>query len=45
MIPVVPRIINDVLCETRMNYEIYFAWQAEYLVKLDCDSCCSAYCK
>ena len=45
MIPVAPRIVNDVSCETRINHEIHFAWQAQYLVKLDCDSCCSAHCK
>ena len=45
MIPVAPFIVNDVACETRINYEIHFAWPAQYLVKLDCDSCSSAYCK
>ena len=35
---VAPRIVND-------NHEIYFAWQAHYLVKLEDDSCCSAHCK
>ena len=42
---VAPRIVNDVSCETRINHEIHFAWQVQYLVKLDCDSCCSAHCK
>ena len=42
---VAPRIVNDVSCETRINHEIHFAWQAHCLVKLDCDSCCSAHCK
>ena len=45
VIPVAPRIVNDVSCETRINHEIHFAWPAQYLVKLDCDSCCSAHCK
>ena len=27
---------NDVSYETRINHEIHFAWQAQYLVKLDC---------
>ena len=40
-----PRIINDVLYAMRINHEIYFAWQAQYLVELDCDSCCSVHCK
>ena len=31
-----PRILNDVSCETRINHEIHFAWQAQYLVKLEC---------
>ena len=30
------RIVNDVSCETRINHEINFAWQAQYLVDLDC---------
>ena len=40
-----PRIVNDVSCETRINHEIHFAWQAQYLVKLEDESCCSAHCK
>ena len=28
-----------------INYEIHFAWQAQYLVRLEVDVCCSAYCK
>ena len=28
------RIGNDVSYETRINHEIHFAWQAQYLVKL-----------
>ena len=40
-----PRISNDVSYVTRINYEIHFAWQAQYLVKLEGDSCCSAQCK
>ena len=30
------RIGNDVSYEMRINHEIHFAWQAQYLVKLDC---------
>ena len=41
---VAPRIVNDVSYLMRINHEIHFAWQAQYLVKLDCDSCCSAHC-
>ena len=32
-----PRIVNDVSYVTRINHEIHFAWQAQYLVKLECD--------
>ena len=42
---VAPRIVNDVSCVTPINHEIHFAWQAQYLVKLDGVSCCSAHCK
>ena len=40
-----PRIGNDVSYVTRINDEIHSAWQAQYLVKLDGASCCSAHCK
>ena len=40
-----PRILNDVSYVTRINHEIHFAWQAQYLVKLWCAVCCSAHCK
>ena len=40
-----PRIGNDVSYETRINHEIDFAWQAQYLVKVEGDSCCSAHSK
>ena len=40
-----PRIVIDVSCETRINHEIHFAWQAQYLVNLSCDVCCAAHCK
>ena len=42
---VAPRIVNDVSYVTRINHEIHFAWQAQYMVKLSCDFCCSAHCK
>ena len=29
----------------RINHEIHFAWQGQYLLKLEGDSCCSAHCK
>ena len=34
---VAPRIVNSVSCVTRINDEIHFSWQAEYLVSLDND--------
>ena len=39
------RIVNDVSNVMRINHEIHFAWQAQYLVKLEGDACCSAQCK
>ena len=39
--PVAPRIVNDVSYERRINHEIHFAWQAQYLVRLEGDACCS----
>ena len=32
-----PRILNDVSYVTRINDEMHFALQAQYLVKLECD--------
>ena len=29
--PVAPRIVNDVSYVMRINHEIHFAWQAQYL--------------
>ena len=42
---VAPRIVNNVSCVKRINDEIHFSWQAQYLVSLDYDTCCSAHCK
>ena len=42
---VAPRIINNVSYVTDINYKNNFWWQAEYLVKLEDDSCYSAQCK
>ena len=33
---VTPRIGNNVSCVTRINHEIHFSWQAQYLVKFKC---------
>ena len=43
--PVARRIVNDVSYVSRINHDIHFAWQAQCLVKLEGDSCCSAYWK
>ena len=32
---VAPRIVNSVSCVTRINHEIHFSWQAQYLVKFE----------
>ena len=45
MLPVAPRIVNDVSNVMCINDEIHFAWQAQYLVRLEGDACCSAHCK
>ena len=33
--PVAPRIVNDVPYVTKINHESHFAWQAQYLVRLE----------
>ena len=40
-----PCNVNDDSCVTRINHEIHFAWQAQYLVRLEGDFACSAHCK
>ena len=45
MSPVALRIVNDVSYVSRINQETHFAWQAQYLVKLEGDLCCFAHCK
>ena len=42
MSPVAPRIVNDVSYVTRINDASHFSWQAQYLVTLVDDTCCSA---
>ena len=42
---VAPRIVNDVSYVTRINDARHFSWQAQYLVRLEGDACCSAHCK
>ena len=36
-------IVNNVSCVKRINHEIHFSWQAQYLVRFDNDTCCSAH--
>ena len=43
--PVAPRIENDVSYLMRIDHAIHFAWQPQYLVRLQGDACCSAHCK
>ena len=45
MTHVAPRIVNNVSFVSRINRAIHFSWQAQYLVSLDYDACCSAHCK
>ena len=42
---VAPRIVNDVSSVMRINHEIHFAWQAQYLVRLEGVDFCSTHCK
>ena len=37
--PVAPRIANDLSYVSRINHDIHFAWQAQYLLKLQGGSC------
>ena len=41
--PVASRIVNDVSYVMQINHHIPFAWQAQYLVRLEGDACCSAH--
>ena len=45
MTPVAPRIANRVSNVTGIHDDGDFSWQAQYLVRLDNNSCCSAHCK
>ena len=45
MSPVAPRIVTDVSNVRKINHESDFPWQAQYLVKLEGDTCCSVHCK
>ena len=39
--PVALRIVHDVSYATQINHEIHFAWQPQYLLKLEAAFCCS----
>ena len=45
MTPVAPRTVNDVSYARTIKQSSHFSWQAQYLVRLDRDTCCSAHCK
>ena len=45
MLTVARRIVNDVSYVMWINHEIHFAWQVQYLVRLEGVDCCSAHCK
>ena len=45
MTPVAPRIVSDVSYVTTIKHASHSVWQAQYLVRLDGDTCCSAHCK
>ena len=45
VIPVAPRIGNEVSYVTTIKHASHFVWQAQYLVRLDRDTCCSAHWK
>ena len=42
---VAPRLVNDVSYVRRIKHGSNFAWQGQYFVRLDGDTCCSAQCK
>ena len=44
MSPVAPHIVNDVSYVSKINHEIHFAWQGQYLLRLEGECCCSALC-
>ena len=45
MLPVALRIVNDVSSVMWLNHDIHYAWQGQYLVRLEGVACCSAHCK
>jgi len=45
VIAVAPRMINDVVYMTRIKYANLSAGQAQYLLRLEGDTCCSVHGK
>ena len=43
--PVAPRIVNYVSYVTGINHACHVTWQAQYLVMLGGESCCSVHCQ
>ena len=43
--PVAPRLVNDVSYVSTINHDNHFSWQAQCLVRLEGDACCSAHFK
>ena len=43
--PVAPRIVNDFSYLMRMTDRSHSSWQAQYLVRLEGDACCSGHGK
>ena len=39
------RVVSDVSNVTGTNHACHFTWQAQYLVRLEGDACCSAQCE
>ena len=39
------RIVNNVSYVTRISHDSHFAWQPQYSVMLEDDTCCSVHCK
>ena len=44
MTPVVPHIVNNISYVTRISHDSHFAWQAQYSLMLEDDTCYSAHC-
>ena len=45
MLTVAPRIVNNVSYVMWIHHDMHFAWQPQYLVRLEAVDCCSAHCK